>query len=190
MSDVEAELVPRRAMRADARRNYDALLVAARDAFATGGVQASLEDIARRAGVGVGTLYRHFPTRQDLLRSVYLDEVTALVRFAEEQPGADAWDALVAWLRRFVEYVGTKRALAEGLRFDEPVMRSARDRMMAAGAPLLARAQEAGVARDELDIDDVVSLVLGIVMMNADDRERLERLLRVGLDGLRAPAGR
>ena len=76
---------------------------------------ASLEDIARRAGVGIGTLYRHFPTRQDLLEAVYVEEVDALCRSAVELADEPPWEALVAWLHRFVAYVATKQALAEEL---------------------------------------------------------------------------
>src|SRR3954451_19080927 len=82
---------------------------------AEGGTPAPLEDVAERAGVGIGTLYRHFPTRQALLEAVYVDEVNTLCRSAEEVAGDPPWEAPVAWLSRFVEYVGTKQALAEEL---------------------------------------------------------------------------
>ena len=88
--------------RADARRNYEKLIEAARAAFADSGSQASLEEIARRAGVGIGTLYRHFPTRQALLEAVYVDEVEALSRSADELADLPPWDALAEWLRRYV----------------------------------------------------------------------------------------
>ena len=99
--------------RADARRNYEQLIEAARGVFAEAGSNASLEEIARRAGVGIGTLYRHFPTRQALLEAVYVDEVEALSRSASELAGLPPWDALAAWLRGYVSYATTKRALAE-----------------------------------------------------------------------------
>src|ERR1700686_3026253 len=102
-----------RPMRADARRNYEKVLVAARDAFAEGGASTSLEEIARRAGVGIGTLYRNFPNRQTLLEAVYLDELHALCRTAEELRELPPWDALVSWLHRFVAYLSTKQALAQ-----------------------------------------------------------------------------
>src|SRR5450432_635753 len=91
-----------RPQRADARRNYDKVLAAAREAFAESGASASLEEIARRAEVGIGTLYRHFPNRQTLLEAVYVDEVEALCRSAADLDGLPPWDALVAWLHRFV----------------------------------------------------------------------------------------
>ena len=134
----------RRPHRADARRNFDALLAAAREAFAENGAEASLEDIARRAGVGIGTLYRNFPTRQDLFDTVYVGEVEALCRAAEEVAGLPPWEALVVWLRRFVAYSATKRAISEALNRDSEMFRSCRAAMYAAGEPLLVRAQEAG----------------------------------------------
>src|SRR4051812_38462521 len=97
--------------RADARRNYEKLIASARDAFTEQGSEASLEDIARRAEVGIGTLYRNFPTRQALLEAVYVDEVDALGRTAEALADQEPWDALVTWLRRFVGYMATKQAL-------------------------------------------------------------------------------
>src|SRR5689334_24275830 len=105
----------RRPQRADARRNFDALIAAARDAFAADGAGASLEDIARRAGVGIGTLYRNFPTRDALVEAVYVEEVEAVVRAAEDAASLEPWEAVQAWLRRFLLYVGTKKALLEGL---------------------------------------------------------------------------
>src|SRR5947199_5896391 len=104
-----------RPKRADARRNYDRVIVAARDAFAEGGAGTSLEEIARRAGVGIGTLYRHFPSRQALLEAVYVEEVRGLRRSADEVGDASPWDALVGWLHRFVGYMATKQALAQEL---------------------------------------------------------------------------
>src|SRR5208283_3155570 len=102
-----------RAMRADARRNHEKLIAAAREAFAETGVSTSLEEVARRAGVGIGTLYRNFPNRQTLLEAVYLDELQALCRTAEELRELPPWDALVGWLHRFVAYLATKQALAQ-----------------------------------------------------------------------------
>ena len=113
----------RRPQRADARRNFDALLAAARAAFAEQGSEASLEGIARRAGVGIGTLYRNFPTRQHLFDAVYVDEVEALCRVADEVAQLPPWEALVTWSRRFVGYVATKRAIYEALNRDSAMFR-------------------------------------------------------------------
>src|SRR6476659_10182711 len=86
-----------RPMRADARRNYEKVLAAAREAFAEGGESTSLEEIARRAGVGIGTLYRHFPNRQALVEALYLDEVEEVCRSAAELEGGDPWESLNGW---------------------------------------------------------------------------------------------
>src|SRR5450631_3711287 len=137
-----------RPKRADAQRNYDRVVAAAREAFADRGASTSLEEIARRAQVGIGTLYRNFPTRQDLLEAVYVDEVAVLCRSAEDLAGLPPWDALVAWLQRFVAYLATKRALAEELLAyvdrDAEFFRACRNAFYGAGEPLLERAQAAG----------------------------------------------
>ncbi len=104
-----------RPKRADARRNYEKVLAAAREAFLEGGEATSLEEIARRAGVGIGTLYRHFPNRQSLLEALYAGEVEQLSQSAAELDGEDPWTALSMWFERFIVYLATKRALAEEL---------------------------------------------------------------------------
>jgi AcrR family transcriptional regulator len=158
----------------------------ARDAFAEDGTSASLEDIARRAGVGIGTLYRHFPTRQDVFESVYVDEVEGLCRAANELPtDLSPWDALIAWLHRFVLYAATKRALAEALNHDSGVFLSCRGAIYAAGEPLLQRAQQAGAARPDTSFDDLVRLISGITMIHFAEPDQIERVLGLALDGLR-----
>src|SRR3954447_24571644 len=102
---TEAVQLSNRPKRADALRNYEKLLAAAREAFTEADRSASLEDIARRAGVGIGTLYPHFPTRADLVEAIYVDEVEALSRSAEELAELGPWEGLTAWLQRFVGYV-------------------------------------------------------------------------------------
>src|SRR3954470_19396331 len=109
-----AELISR-PKRADAMRNYEQLIAAAREGFTEADRSASLEEIARRAGVGIGTLYRHFPTRADLIQAVYVEEVEALARSAEGAADLGPWDALIKWLHGFVGYIGTKQALADEL---------------------------------------------------------------------------
>ncbi|KAB1941881.1 TetR/AcrR family transcriptional regulator [Micromonospora sp. ALFpr18c] len=182
------EVFAQRPKRADARRNYDALVAAARDAFAEHGAAASLEDVARRAGVGIGTLYRNFPTRRHLFEAVYVEEVRALSRSAEDLAELPPWDALVAWLHRFVAYVATKRALAEQLLHDSEIFQSCRTEIYAAGEPLMRRAQAAGVVRDDIAFDDVVRLISGLTMAQFPSPEQRDRVLGVALDGLRAPA--
>src|SRR3954471_20074612 len=90
-----------RPKRADSRRNYEKVLAAAREAFAEGGESTALEEIARRAGVGIGALYRHFPSRQALVEALYIDEVEDVCRSAEQLDGSDPWEALNSWLERF-----------------------------------------------------------------------------------------
>src|SRR6201997_5591634 len=101
-----------RPKRADARRNYEKVLAAAREAFAEGGESTALEEIARRAGVGIGTLDRHFPTRQVLLEALYVNEVEEVCRSAGELEGSDPWEAFSAWVERVMGYLATKQALA------------------------------------------------------------------------------
>lgn len=141
---VREIVAARRPHRKDAARNYDALLAAAREAFAEHGADASLEDIARRAGVGIGTLYRNFPTRRHLFESVYADEVNALCQVAEEVADREPWDALTAWLDRFAGYMVTKRAVREALNDESEIFAACRASMYAAGGPLFTRAQQAG----------------------------------------------
>ena len=189
MSSVETAAHLQPPKRADARRNYERLLEAARDAFAQPGADPSLEEIARAADVGIGTLYRHFPNRQALLEAVYMDDVRALGRFAEELDGLEPWDALSAWLRRYVGYAATKRALAEELSAsvgsDTSVLLTCRAAIFEAGEPLLARAQEAGVVRRDTSFMDVARMVFGIAAIPSADAAQIDRILDVALDGLR-----
>jgi AcrR family transcriptional regulator len=173
--------------RADARRNFDALLAAARDAFAEQGTGASLEDIARRAGVGIGTLYRNFPTRQDLFDAVYLGEVEELCDASDEVADLPPWEALTTWLRRFVGYAATKRAIHEALNRDTEMFRDAREAMYAAGEPLFERAQQAGEARTDIAFDDLLRMVSGITAAAFVDDDQRERVLQIALDGVRSP---
>ena len=188
-TDTEPSVLTRRPKRADARRNYDKLIVAGREAFTESDSAASLEDIARRAGVGIGTLYRHFPTRTDLIETVYVEEVEALCRSADDLSDAPPWDALVGWLHRFIGYVATKHALADELFAvadrDSEVFKSCRGAFYAAGEPLLQRAQEAGAVRPDVSIDDVVKMVGGIAKIQGTDPATVDRILSVALDGLR-----
>jgi AcrR family transcriptional regulator len=183
----------KRPKRADALRNYEKLVAAAREAFTESDRSASLEDIARRAGVGIGTLYRNFPTRADLVQAVYVDEVEALSHRAGELTDLEPWEALTAWLQGFVGYVATKQALADELFAiadrDASVFAGSRAMLHSAGEPLLRRAQEAGVVRPDVTIDEVVRMVGGIAKIPADDPADVQRLLAVALDGLRYRPG-
>lgn len=178
-----------RPKRADALRNYEKLLAAAREEFAEEGTGATLEDVARRAGVGIGTLYRHFPTRQDLLEAVYLDEVQAICDSAEKYLDQLPLQALTGWLHEFVGFAATKRALAEELFAyvdrDSPVFSSCANAIYGAGEDLLKRAQEAGAVRADVDISDVTKMVSGIAAIRTADAEQIDRILGLALDGLR-----
>ena len=188
-SEADAAVLSRRPKRADARRNYDKLVGAARAAFAADGTSASLEDVARRAEVGIGTLYRHFPTRQHLLEAVYVDEVEAMSRQADDLAELAPWDALSEWLHRFVGFAATKRALAEELLAymdqDAVVFQSCRTAVTDAGERLLRRAQEAGVARPDTNFNDVGRMISGIAAIRNAEPDEIERILELALDGLR-----
>ncbi|MBI5104945.1 MAG: TetR/AcrR family transcriptional regulator [Solirubrobacterales bacterium] len=185
---LAATLVPR-PKRADARRNYDKLVTAARQAFAERDTEASLEDIARRAGVGIGTLYRHFPTRSALLAAVYVDEVDAMARAAEDVGHLEPWEALRAWLHQYVGFAAAKRALHEQLLAaegaDAEVLGACRGALLGAGGGLLRRAQAAGEVRPDVTFDDVGRMVSGIALLRATEPEQVQRILDVALDGLR-----
>ena len=187
--DTPTENLVARPKRADARRNYEKVLAAARQAFAEGGEDTSLEEIARRAEVGIGTLYRHFPCRQALLEALYVDEVQEVCRSAAELEDEDSWVALNEWFERFLAYLATKRALAHELLnymdVDAPLFQSCRTSLWAAGEPLLKRAQAAGTVRSDVTFPDVMSMVVGIAKIPNSDPAQLEHIIRIALDGLR-----
>jgi AcrR family transcriptional regulator len=183
----------RRPMRADARRNYERLLTAADPAFAEHGAEASLEDIARRAGVGIGTLYRHFPNRTALLEAVYLDRVEALCAHAAglreaQSPG----DALATWLRALaahnLTYRGLKALLLTAMRDEGSPLSSCRELLTSATADLLGSAQETGAVRSDVEPAELLKLVHAVVVASEyapDHAAQVDRLLSLMLDGLR-----
>ncbi len=181
--------LPARPKRADARRNYDKVVAAAREAFAERGDATSLEEIARRAEVGIGTLYRNFPNRQALLEAVYVDEVEDLCRSAAEFEELEPWEAFSAWVHGLVGYLATKQALAnellEYLDRDAPLFKTCRESLMTAGQPLLERAQQAQAVRADADLWDIIHLVGGIARMPGAEPEQIEHILTIALDGLR-----
>jgi AcrR family transcriptional regulator len=189
MSDptsVRPRVAVQRPHRADARRNFDALLEAARDVFGEQGTGASLEEVARRAGVGIGTLYRNFPTRQDLFDAVYVEEIDQLCQTADDVADLPPWDALTAWLQRFIGYIATKRAILEALNRDSEMFQESKAAMYGAGRPLLERAQAAGDARDDLAFSDLLQLVIGVATATYADEAQRQRVLALALDGVRA----
>ncbi len=183
-----------RAMRADARRNYDRLLAQARAAFAEHGTGTSLEDVARRAGVGIGTLYRHFPNRHALISAVWEDAVSDLLarsRALLDDP--QPCSALVTWLRAIVTHAGEYRGLSSALmsasQDDSSALARCSAPMRQAGAALLARAQEAGAVRPDVSISDLLQLTNAISLAaeeTPDDPELADRLLTLTLRGLKA----
>jgi len=182
------ETQPQRPQRADARANHDKLVAAARALFTDKGTSAPLEEVAERAGVGIGTLYRHFPARQALLEAVYVDEVEAMARAAAELEELPPWDALSQWLHQYVGFAATKRALNEALMETDPnssVLVTCRTAITGAGTALVERAQRAGVVRNDTSFTDVVRMVGAIAMVPTEDPEQKRRLLELALDGLR-----
>jgi AcrR family transcriptional regulator len=182
-----------RPTRADAARNYDLLVAAAREAFAEHGTDTSLEEIARRAGVGIGTLYRRFPNRVALLEAVYIDEIQSVCDraydFAEK---LEPFDALAAWLRSFVNYGLSKKTLASELTValgkDSPFFQSCKVNVQEAGQLLLDKAKAAGQVREELELMDIMRLVGGINMGRDMEPDQANRLLDIVLCGLRPAA--
>jgi AcrR family transcriptional regulator len=177
-----------RPKRADARRNYERILTAARKAFAEGGESTSLEEIARQSGVGIGTLYRHFPSRQVLLETLYVNEVHEVCRSASQRDD-DPWNALSVWCQGLIGYLTTKRALAqELLKYldeDAALFQECRRTVYAAGEPLLECAQDAGVVRPDVEFSDVLQMLAGISRMPANDPDQVEHVVHIALDGLR-----
>jgi AcrR family transcriptional regulator len=179
-------------MRADARRNYERLVDAARKVFADQGGGASMEAIAKQAGVGVGTLYRHFPKRIDIVEAVYREDVDLLVGSVDGGLSQlDPWEALEAWLRAYVDYGRSKRTflneLHEAFEKNPDLKPASRERIFAACDRVLARAQEAGRARSDIDGRDLMQLVSPMCMNGSLTAEQGDRLLAMVLDGLRAP---
>ena len=184
-------------MRADARRNRQLLIAAALAAFTEHGADdASLDEIARRAGVGIGTLYRHFPSRQALLEAVYRDQVEELCAGARDRAAAATpAQALENWLRDLMAFAATKRNLTSSLmsspdskRSEVAVSCSAMVREAADG--LLARAQRSGEIRPDVDATDLLRLSHALALASelpSTHADQPERLLKVLLDGLRAP---
>ena len=179
-------LATRRPHRVDAARNFDAILDAARGLFAEKGTDVLLTDIAKQAGVGAATLYRHFPTREDLAEAVYVAEVDALCQYGQElattsRPG----EALEKWIRRFVTYMATKRALLTALDRDSGTFLACKAALYDSGGPLLTAAQDAGAARNDVDIDDVMRFVIGVTSSPFGSDNQRDRILQLALDAVK-----
>jgi AcrR family transcriptional regulator len=185
-----------RPRRADAVRNVERLIAAAREAFAEKGPNAPLDDIARAAGVGPGTLYRHFPTRLALFEAVYRDSVERLCedgdRLAASEPPADA---LVDWLKGFVTIVSQKQGLAAALTEEgrtSEVFALCHTMINATGGELLDRAKAEGAVRDDVPLGDLLKMAKAFAIAGETSPEGpvlAERLLVLAMDGLRPRAG-
>ena len=175
------------ARRADAERNRDKILAAARSAFADPDTEVSMAEISRLAGVGMATLYRNFPGRQDLLEALYTDEVNAICQAAETAGGETPGAVLTTWLHRFFAFATSKRHIASELLkhtdHSNPLFASNRARVIAAGRPLLAAAQRAHEVRDNLTLEQILDMVIAIATIHGDSRY-LEPILQTALDGL------
>jgi AcrR family transcriptional regulator len=178
--------------RADAVRNRERVLEAAKAVFSAGGADASLEAVAKRAGVGIGTLYRHFPTREDLFEAVYRREVEQLGDLAEQLKGEpDAVEALRRWLRSNVEFVATKKGMLAALQLaaygPTELHAYSFDRLTKAVGALLARAVAAGEIRADIGPEDVLRALIGMCYLHDQPgwQNSVLRLLDVFVDGLR-----
>jgi AcrR family transcriptional regulator len=188
---MPANQLPPPARRADAERNRDKILAAARTAFAEPEAEVSMAEISRRAGVGMATLYRNFSGRQELLEALYTDEVDAVCKAAvtidRETPGA----ALVAWLHRFSAFTTSKRHIAAELLkqtdHSNPLFKNNRSRVLSAARPLLAAAQHAGEVRDDLALEQILDMIVAIATIHGDTGYT-GPILQAALDGLRPPA--
>jgi AcrR family transcriptional regulator len=166
--------------RSDAQRNREKILAAARTSFAEAGETISMAELARRAGVGMATLYRNFPSRRDVLEALFADEVDALLAAAEDT-------TLLPWLRRFFTFLQSKHPIgAELLDLsddDATVLEHGRHRVTAAAAPLVTAAQRSGEVRDDLTVEQILAMVKAIARVPGDPAY-VEPILDATLDGL------
>jgi AcrR family transcriptional regulator len=177
--------------RADATRNRQRVLEAAKAVFSAGGAEASLEAVARHAQVGIGTLYRHFPTREALFEAVYRREVDQLAELAERLKGEDSpANALRIWLRAIVEFVATKKGMSAALALaahgSSDLSAYTSDRLTVAASSLLARAVEAGEIRGDIAPEDLLRAMVGMCYMQDQPgwQVSVRRLVEVFVDGL------
>jgi AcrR family transcriptional regulator len=178
--------------RADAQRNLDALLIAAKDEFAEHGVDVGVRAIAARAGVGTATLYRHFPLRADLIAAVFrreIDDVTAQAAQLAETHGP--FEALALWAQRYTKFVATKHGLGSALRSGEPAYSGLRAYFETNAGPalqgLLDAAVEAGAIREGIDAMELIGAIANLCVQppGSDDTSRASRMVDLLLDGLR-----
>jgi AcrR family transcriptional regulator len=181
--------------RADARRNRERILVAARAQFAAAGIDAQIDDIARAADVGVGTVYRHFPTKQALLEALAADRFARLAEWAREALEApDPWEGFHGFLRRSAELGANDRLLSEAMAERDAFLgaQTEKDELMKATAVLVERAQATGELRPDIGAEDIAMLMCGLGRATGpgafDHAMSWERYLEIIVAGLRAPA--
>ena len=190
---VETDRKPR----ADAARNRERVLAAAKSVFSAGGPDASLEAVAKRAGVGIGTLYRHFPTREALFEAVYRRETEQLSELAEQLKNEPApIDALRRWLRSVIEFIATKRgmsaALAIALQGQTELKAYSFDRLTKAAGLLLERAVAAGEVRTGVSSEDLMRALVGMCVLDNKPgwQTSVLRLMEIFVDGLRVSSAK
>jgi AcrR family transcriptional regulator len=180
-----------RPVRADAKRNIDTLLKSAMAVFAASGVDAPVREIAEKAGVGIGTLYRHFPQRADLIAAVFRREIDACADAAPILAQAHApFEALARWMQRYAAFVAAKRGLAPALHSGDPAYETLRDyfdgRLRPALRTLVKSAMGTGEIRDDVDADDILTAVASLCMSAGEDRpDKARRMVALLVDGLR-----
>jgi AcrR family transcriptional regulator len=183
---------PSRRQRSDAQRNVVALVEAAKTVFAGSGVDAPAKEITDLAGVGVGTLYRHFPRRSELIVAVLQHEIDECVEAAEKLGTTlSPWEALTTWIERFTDFVGTKRGLASALHSGDPAYddlpQHLLDRLEPALQTLLAGAVDGGYARDDITAREVLTTIALISQpVRSEQPSFNKRMTEVFLDGLRS----
>jgi AcrR family transcriptional regulator len=191
---MESAALQQRPLRADARRNRESILAAAKVAFAEAGVHAQMEDVARRAGVGVGTVYRHFPTKEALMGELLAEKFRMLLATARDALDIeDPWQAFAGTLRRNAELSAADAAVQDAIMragVDWSYAEEARSELLATFAVTVRRAQAAGVVRPDFSVEDVPMLMCGVCSTMARAGERHDwdwrRHLEVLLDGIRA----
>jgi AcrR family transcriptional regulator len=174
--------------RADAERNRERILAIARASFGEPGAQVSMAEIARRAGVGMATLYRNFPGRRELLEALYTDEVDAICAAAETLVGETPGAVFTAWLHRFRAFSAGKHDIATELLTHvdsgNPVFNENRARVLAAGRPLLAAAQRSHEVREDLTLEQILDMVIAVGAIRGD-ADYVAPILEAALDGLK-----
>ncbi len=181
-------VVPSPTRRADAERNRAKILAVARSAFAEPGIELSMAEISRRAGVGMATLYRNFPGRRELFEALYTGEVNAICEAAANLEEATPGATFTAWLQRFLDFSTSKRDIASELlthiESSNPVFNENRDRVLAAGRPLLVAAQRAGHVRPDLRLEQILDMIIAIASIHGGPNY-LHPILQIAFDGLR-----